>query len=64
MAETVTIPVKVIQGKPVFDRHHPPSSDLIASANAKPAFAFATLMPCWITSAGRRGSASATRFCV
>ena len=30
----------------------------------KPALTFAMRMPCWLTSAGRRGCASVTRFCV
>ena len=33
-------------------------------ASRKPAFAFETVTPCWITSVGRRGSASVARFCV
>ncbi len=34
------------------------------TAIRKPEFTFATVRPCCVTSRGRRGSASATRFCV
>ena len=42
----------------------PPALERKATAARKPALALAIRMPCALTSAGSRGTASVTRFCV
>ena len=44
-------------------RSRVPSSERSATTIRKPALALATTTPCWVTSLGRRGVASATLFC-